>query len=551
MGLFTSKTKKRAADVSETAAAGQVTEQNGEAVQEERPPMRPKQAELIAKREQVMMMGGEKAIEKQHARGKLTARERMDLLFDKGTFTELNLFVKHRCTVFGMDKKDIAADAVITGFGKVNGRLVYAYAQDFTSVGGSVGEMTGRKIVRLMKEANKVGAPIVAMCDGAGGRIQEGMDAIHYSTIMYNNVMASGRVPQVSAIMGPCVGGAAYSPALTDFIIATEKTSRMFITGPKVIAQVTGEKVDENTYGSAHEHMTVTGVVNRTATDDENCIEQIKIYLSYFPQNCSEKPPIIPCDEDPDKLVYELDTVLPENTKASYDVRDVIRLIADRDSMFEISPLYAQNIITSLARINGRPVGFVANNPSVMAGTIDINASDKFCHFVSVCDSFNIPLIYLADTPGFMPGKTQEHGGIIRHGAKVLYANATATVPKIRLTLRKLYGGATPAMCDYGMNPDYTVSWPNAEEATMGAEGAAAIIFAKEIANAPNPEEVKAQRTAEYEANYNNPYFKASRLETDLIIEPNETRRVLIRLLEAIETKEEENPAKKHSIFPC
>ena len=513
--------------------------------------IREKQQELIDKRAKVMMMGGEKAIEKQHSRGKLTARERLNLLFDEGTFTELNLFVKHRCTVFGMEKKDIAADAVVTGFGKVNGRLVYAYAQDFTSVGGSVGEMTGKKTIRLMEEANKVGAPIVGMCDGAGGRIQEGMDAIYYSAIMYNNVMASGRVPQVSAIMGPCVGGAAYSPALTDFIIATEKTSSMFITGPKVIEQVTGEKVDKKTFGTAQEHMTVTGVVNRTATDDVNCIEQVKLYLSYFPQNCKEQPPIVPCDQDPDALVYELDTVLPENSKQPYDVREVIRLIADKDSMFEISPLFAQNIVTTLARINGRSVGFVANNPSVMAGTLDINASDKFCHFVSVCDAFNIPLIYLADTPGFMPGKTQEHGGIIRHGAKVLYANATATVPKIRLTLRKLYGGATPAMCDYGMNPDYTISWPSAEEATMGAEGAAAIIFAKEIAQAADPEAVRAQRIAEYEKNYNNPYFKASRLETDIIIEPNETRRLLIRLLEAIETKEEKNPEKKHSIFPC
>lgn len=543
MGLFSSLNKKKEKE----PAAGQMPVKEGEP----KTPIREKQAELIRKREKVMMMGGEKAIEKQHSRGKLTARERLDLLFDEGTFTELNLFVKHRCNVFGMEKKDIAADAVVTGFGKVNGRLVYAYAQDFTSVGGSVGEMTGKKTIRLMEEANKVGAPIVAMCDGAGGRIQEGMDAIYYSAIMYNNVMASGRVPQVSAIMGPCVGGAAYSPALTDCIIATEKTSRMFITGPKVIAQVTGEKVDEAVFGTADEHMTVTGVVNRMATDDVNCIEQVKLYLSYFPQNCNEKPPIMPCDEDPEKLVYELDTVLPENSKQPYDVRNVIRLIADQDSMYEISPGFAQNIITCLARINGRSVGFVANNPSVMAGTIDINASDKFCHFVSVCDSFNIPLIYLADTPGFMPGKTQEHGGIIRHGAKVLYANATATVPKIRLTLRKLYGGATPAMCDYGMNPDYTISWPSAEEATMGAEGAAAIIFAKEIAQAADPEAVRARRIAEYEENYNNPYFKASRLETDMIIEPNETRRLLIRLLEAIDTKEEENPAKKHSIFPC
>lgn len=539
MGLFSSLKKNPTAEENQTA--------NSTA----REPMRAKQAEFIEKRDKILQMGGAAAIEKQHSRGKLTARERIDLLFDKGSFQELNLFVKHRCTVFGMEQKEIPAEAVVCGFGKVNGRLVYAYAMDFTSAGGSVGEMTGKKIIRLMEEAIKVGAPIVALCDGAGGRIQEGMDAIYYSKIMYNNVMASGRVPQVSAIMGPCVGGAAYSPALTDFIISTEKTGKMFIAGPKVIKDVNGEIVDEAVFGTAQMHMKTTGVVHRSATDDVNCIEQIKRYLSYFPQNCFEKPPVVPTSEPVDQPVYELDTIIPENTKQAYDVREVISLIADKNSVFEISPLYAENVITALVRIGGRSVGIVANNPKVWAGTLDINASDKFCHFVSICDAFNIPLIYLADTPGFLPGKAQEEGGIIRHGAKILYANATATVPKIRLTLRKLYGGATPAMCDYGMNPDYTISWPTAEEATMGAAGAAAIIFAKEIKNAADPEAVRAQRTAEYEEKYNNPYFKASRLETDIIIEPNETRKLLARLLEAIENKEEINPDKKHGIFPC
>ena len=514
-------------------------------------PERPKQRELIEKRNKVMQMGGEKAIAKQHAKGKLTCRERLDLLFDKGTFQELNLFAKHRCVVFGMDKKDIPADGVVCGFGKVNGRLVYAYAQDFTSQAGSVGEITGKKIVRLMEEANKVGAPIVSMCDGAGGRIQEGMDAIYYSRIMFDNVMCSGRVPQVAAIMGPCAGGAAYSPALGDIIIATEKNSQMFITGPKVIEEVTGEKVDPETYGTAKWHASVTGVVHRVATDDENCIEQVKKYLSYFPQNCNEKPPVVECDQDPEALIYELDTVIPERSTQPYDVHEVIRLISDKESIFEVQPDFAKNIVTCLARIGGHSVGILANNPSQLAGTLDINASDKFCHFVMVCDAFNIPLIYLADTPGFLPGKAQETGGIIRHGAKIIYANATATVPKIRLTLRKLYGGATPAMCDFGMDPDYTVSWPSAEEATMGAAGAAKIIFAKEIAAAADPDAVRAQRTAEYEANYNNPYFKASRLETDIVIEPNETRRVLIRLLDAIQTKEASLPQKRHAVFPC
>lgn len=514
-------------------------------------PIRKKQADFLERKARILEMGGEKKVEKQHSKGKLTARERINRLFDPDTFQELDMFVKHRCTVFGMENRDIPAEGVVCGFGKVNGRLTYAYAQDFTSMGGSTGEMQGKKIVRLQKEANKVGAPIIALCDGSGGRIQEGMDAIFYSCVFYENVMASGRIPQVSAIMGSCAGGAAYSPALTDFIISTEKNSKMFITGPKVIQEVTGETPDPEAYGSAMQHSTVTGVCHRIAADDINCIELIKKYLSYFPQNCNEKPPTVPCSQDPNALIPELDEIVPESSNRPYDVHDVIKLILDKDSMFEIQQMFAQNAVTTLGRLNGRSVGIVANNSMFKAGTLDIDASDKICHFVMLCDSFNIPLIYLADTPGFMPGTVQEYGGIIRHGAKILYANSTATVPKIRLTLRKLYGGATPAMCDYGMEPDYTVSWPGAEEATMGAGGAAAIIFAKEIAEAENPEEVRARRIAEYEEKYNNPYFKASRLLTDIIIEPNETRRILIRLLEAAENKEQQLPQKKHSIFPC
>ena len=506
--------------------------------------------ELIEKREKEMLGGGPEKIEKQHRNGKLTARERLDLLFDEGTFEEIGLFAKHRCHAFGMEKVHIPADGVVTGFGKVNGRTVFAYAQDFTSLGGSLGEIHGKKISRVIEEAVRAGAPVVGLNDSGGARIQESPDSIVFLNIFYNNTRASGNIPQISAIMGPCAGGAAYSPALTDFVINVDQTSKMFLTGPNVIKQVTGEDIDEETLGGARTHNFVSGVSHRLALNDEDCIEQIKIYLSYMPQNCLESPPVYECGDDPERLVYELDDILPENPNRAYDIRHILELICDEGSLYEIRPEWAKNSVTALARIQGMPVGFVANQPSVKAGCIDIDASDKMAHFINVCDAYNIPLVFVADCPGYLPGMKQEYGGIIRHGAKPVYAAANATVPRILLTIRKLYGGAAAPMSDYGMEPDAIIAWPTAQAAVMGASGAAAIVFRKEIANAEDPKAKLAEVTAQYEAIFNNPYEKAGRMYVDMVIEPNETRRVLVHLLETFKNKKIPVLPKKHGIMP-
>lgn len=512
--------------------------------------MREKQKQYLEKKAEILQMGGQERVDKQHSRGKLTARERLDLLFDEGTFEEIGMFVQHRCVDFGMEKKKAPADGLITGFGKVNGRLVYAYAQDFTCLGGSLGEMGGIKMVRLMEEACEVGAPIVALNDGGGARIQESNDVAWYAKIFRQNVMCSGRVPQIAAIMGPCAGGSCYSPALQDFMISTRKTSKMFITGPKVIRTVTREEVDEDYFGSAEMHAKVSGCVHRVAEDDRDCIEQIKHYLSYFPQNCFAPLPEYACDQDPDALIPELDEILPESPKKGYDMHKLIELIVDKDSCYEIQPDWAKNIITTLARLNGHVIGVVANQPFYKAGCIDIDASDKMCRFVTLCSAYGIPIIYLADTPGYMPGLEQEDGGIIRHGAKALFANSSATVPRIRIDVRKVYGGAADAMCDWGGGSDYVLSWYNAECAIMGSAGAAAVVFAKEIKAAADPDAMLKEKTEEYEALFNNPYYKAKRMYTDMVIQPSETRRILIRLLETLATKKEEHPAKRCAIFP-
>jgi len=518
--------------------------------------MNAKQEDFLARRQRVLAMGGTERVNKQHSRGKLTARERLDLLFDEGTFEEIGMFAEHRSVNFGMERQYIAADGVVTGYGKVNGRWVYAYAQDFTSRGGSVGEIHGKKIIRLMEEALRAGRPVVGMNDSGGGRIQEGNDTQCYTYIFNKNVHASGYIPQVAAIMGSCAGGAAYCPALMDFIISVDKTSKMFLTGPKVIKQVIGEEPDPEVFGTALFHNSVTGVSHKMAVDDYDCIEQIKLYLSYFPQNCNEKPPVYACDRDPGELVPGLNELVPENPRAPFDGRKAIELIADNDSVFEIQPLWGKTIITALARLNGNSVGFIASQPVVVAGVLDINSSDKMAHFVTVCDAFNIPLVWLGDVPGFMPGTDQETGGIIRHGAKTLFALNQATVPKIRIAMRKLYGGATAAMCDDGSEPDLTISWPTAQEAVMGAEGAAPIIFDKELKQAREAggeegyQAKLAEVVKEYEEKFNNPYYKARRLYTDMVIMPDETRRVLIHTLEALESKKVVYQEKKHGIFP-
>ncbi len=518
--------------------------------------MRAKYEDYLKRKERVLEMGGEKQIEKQHERGKLTARERINLLFDEGTFEEIGMFVEHRCTNFGMEKKYFAADGIVVGYGKVNGRQVYAFAQDFTTCGGALGEMHGKKMVEVMQMAARAKCPFVALNDGGGARIQEGADTVPYSYVFNESVTNSGMIPQVAAIMGPCAGGAAYSPALMDLMISVDKTSKMFLTGPKVIKQVTGESVDEETYGDAVFHNRVSGVSHRWAKNDYDAIDQIKKYLSYMPQNCYELPPVYPCDQDPDALVPELNEIVPENTKRGYDVRRVIELIADKDSLFEIQPEWATNIVVTLARLNGKTVGFIANQPRIKAGAIDLDASDKMARFINLCDAFNIPMVWMADSPGFLPGLEQEHNGVIRHGAKVLYANCNSSVPKIRLATRKLYGGATAAMCDTGLGSDIRISWPNAEEAVMGAAGAVAVIHRKVLKDTLEKEgqeahdKLMAQLVDEFEDTFNNPYYKAKRMYTHMVIMPEETRRVLIRAFEALEGKIDTSK-RKHGIFPC
>lgn len=497
--------------------------------------------------------GGDAAIDKQHKKGKLTARERIALLFDEGTFQELGLFVKHRSTDFGMDKKTIPGDGCIVGYGLVNDRPVYAYANDFTSSGGTLGEMHNKKINRIIKMAIDAGAPCISLNDSGGGRIQEPVISENSFETFYLNVAASGWIPQISAIMGPCAGGSAYSPALTDFVICVEKTSQMFLTGPAVIQQVTGEKVDAETLGGSATHNRISGVAHFEAPDDRQCIELIKYLLSFLPQNASEAPPHYPCSDPFDRAAPELDDIIPENLKRAYDVKKVIGAIVDDGQYLEHMPQYAPNMVTALARLNGRSVGIVANQPSQKAGCIDINASDKGARFIRICDSFNIPLIWLVDVPGFLPGLDQEYGGIIRHGAKMVYACSEATVPKITVTMSKNYGGATAAMCAKELACDFNFMWPMGHDMVMGAEGAVNVVYRKELDSLP-PEEAETARArfiGEYREKYENPYLSVSMMENDAIIRPSETRRVLIQALQALEGKRVESVVKKkHGNMP-
>ncbi|MBQ1771888.1 MAG: acyl-CoA carboxylase subunit beta [Clostridia bacterium] len=507
----------------------------------------------LKKRDVLLKGGGDAAIEKQHAKGKLTARERLGLLFDEGTFQELGLFVKHRSTDFGMDKKVIPGDGCVTGFGKVNGRLVYAFAHDFTASGGTLGEMHCKKINRLIKASIEAGAPCVSLNDSGGGRIQEPIISENCFETFHLNVVASGWIPQISAIMGPSAGGTAYSPALTDFVICVDKTSSMFLCGPAVIKEVTGEVVDVETLGGAVTHNTVSGVAHFLASDDENCIEQIKYLLSFLPQNAGEKPPVYSCTDDPCREIPELNDIIPENLKQPYDMKEVIRLIVDNGEYYEHMPLYAKNLITAFARLNGRSVGIIANQPMVKAGCIDMNASDKGARFIRICDSYNIPLVWLVDVPGFLPGVDQEYGGVIRHGAKMVYACSEATVPKVTVTLSKNYGGATAAMGAKELACDYNFMWPTGHDMVMGADGAVNVVYRKEISAAPEEQrkEIRAQFVREYKEKYENPYLSVSMLENDEIIMPSDTRKVLIQVLEALENKTV-SPAvrKKHGNMP-
>lgn len=510
-----------------------------------------KTKELKDREKKILEMGGAKAVAKHKEKGRLTARERMAFLFDPGTFREIDMFVTHRCVNFGMEKVDIPADGVITGHGLVNGRPVFAFAQDFTARAGSLGEMHAKKICKVMDLALKAGVPFVGMNDSGGARIQEGVDALSgYGQIFYRNSIASGVIPQISAIMGPTAGGAVYSPAMTDFIFMVKNTSYMFITGPEVIKAVTGEEITFEELGGAMTHNEKSGVAHFACESDEDAILQIKKLLSYLPSNNMEDPPIVMTGDDPKRTSPVLDTIIPDNPNQSYDMKEVIRQIVDNGEFFEPHEHFAKNIIVCLARLNGRTIGIIANQPSVQAGCLDIDASDKATRFIRFCDSFNIPLLTIADVPGYLPGSQQEWGGIIRHGAKLLWCYSEATVPKMLLITRKDYGGSYLAMCSRDLGADMSFAWPTAEIAVMGAAGAANIIHKKEIQEAENPAEKRKEKIKEYEELFSNPYCAAMRGYIDAVIVPSETRPRLIEALEIMCTKREMRPPKKHGNIP-
>ncbi len=507
--------------------------------------------ELKQKEQEVLGMGGEKALEKRREKGKLNARERLNILFDEGTFRELDMFVTHRCTNFGMENIEIPADGVVTGHGKVNGRIVYAYAQDFTSRAGSLGEMQAKKICKVMDMALKSGAPIIGMNDSGGARIQEGIDALSgYGEIFFRNSAASGVIPQISAIMGPTAGGAVYSPAMTDFIFMVKESSYMFITGPNVIKAVTGEEITFEELGGAMTHNEKSGVAQFACESDEDAILQIQKLLSYLPSNNMEDPPYVPPTDDPNRMDESLDSIIPDNPNRAYDIKDVITSIVDDGQYFEPHEYYAKNMVICFARLNGRSIGIIANQPAFLAGCLDIDASDKATRFIRFCDAFNIPMLTIADVPGYLPGSNQEWGGIIRHGAKLLWCYSEATVPKLLLVTRKDYGGSYIAMCSRHLGADMAFSWPTAEIAVMGAEGAANIIHAREIKNSDDPAATRAQKIEEYNEKFSNPYCAAARGYVDAVIQPSETRPRLIDALEAMATKRELRPAKKHGNIP-
>ena len=498
---------------------------------------------MIKKSEKIMAAGGEKRVAKQHESGKLTARERIALLLDEGSFVELDRFVQHRCTNFGMEKKELPGEGVTTGYGTVDGRLVYVFAQDFTVEGGSLGEMHAAKIVKVQRLSLKMGAPLVGLNDSGGARIQEAIDALAgYGKIFFENTIASGVVPQISAIMGPSAGGAVYSPALTDFIYMVKNTSKMFITGPAVVKSVTGEEVTQEQLGGAMTHNTTSGVAHFAAENDEDCLKQIRYLLSFLPSNNMEPAQIVETGDDPMRTDDALNTLLPDNSNQAYDMKDVIKSIVDNGEFYESQQYWATNIITCFARMDGQTVGIIANQPKVMAGCLDINASDKSSRFIRFCDAFNIPLLNLVDVPGFLPGTNQEYGGIIRHGAKMLYAYSEATVPKITLVTRKAYGGSYLAMCSQDLGADQVIAWPTAEIAVMGPAGAANIIF-------KNDADVKT-KTEEYIENFATPYQAAIRGMVDMVIEPKDSRPTVINALHMLESKRETRPAKRHGNIP-
>lgn len=507
-------------------------------------------AELQAREARLRLGGGAQALAKRKEQGKLTARERLELLFDPGSFVEIDLHVRHRGTELGMDQRETPADGVITGFGTVDGRTVYAFSQDFTVMGGSLGEMHARKIVKVQQMAMKAGCPIVGIQDSGGARIQEHIDALNgYGQIFYHNTLASGVIPQISVIMGPCAGGAVYSPGLTDFIFMVDKTSYMYITGPEVIKAVTGETTTHEELGGARAHTEKSGVAHFRAPDEPSCLAAVRRLLSFLPPNNVDDPPLGPLTDPIDRAEERLLHIVPENPNKPYDVREVITAVVDHGDFLEVQPGWAMNMVVGFARLAGRTVGIVANQARVLAGCIDINASDKAARFIRFCDAFNIPVITFVDTPGYLPGTAQEHGGIIRHGAKLLYAYCEATVPKLVVVLRKAYGGAYLAMSAQSLGADFTIAWPTAEIAVMGAEGAANILF-KPGPDVADPQAARAEWIARYKEKFNTPYNAAGRGFIEAVIDPRQTRPMLARALQALGTKRETRPAKKHGNFP-
>lgn len=507
--------------------------------------------ELREKRKQAKLGGGKERIEAQHKKGKLTARERLELLLDPGTFKELDVFVTHRISDFGMDKKKFLGDGVVTGYGRIDGRLVYVFSQDFTVFGGSLGEMFAEKVCKVMDLAMRNGAPLIGLNDSGGARIQEGVLSLGgYAEIFFRNVLASGVIPQISAIMGPCAGGAVYSPAMTDFILMVKGTSHMFITGPDVIRAVTGEEVTFEQLGGAMSHNQKSGVAHFAAENEEHCIELIKTLLSYLPQNNLDDPPRIETGDDPNRMDEELTKIVPAESDKPYDMKEVILRVIDNGEFLEIHEHWARNIVVGFARLDGYSVGVVGNQPKVLAGTLDIESSTKAARFVRFCDAFNIPLLTFVDVPGFLPGTSQEYGGIIRNGAKLLYAYCEATVPKMTVITRKAYGGAYDVMCSKHIRADINFAWPSAELAVMGPDGAVNIIFRKEIKEAKDPEKKAKELVAEYRSRFANPYIAAQMGYIDDVIEPQETRPRLIDALHTLFNKRESRPAKKHGNIP-
>ena len=514
-------------------------------------PVEERLAELAEMRAQALHAGSESAVERQHARGKFTARERIDQFLDPGSFVELDMLARHRAHGFGIEQTRPLTDGVVTGWGTVAGRKVFVFAQDFTVFGGALGEVFAEKIHKVMDLAESVGAPMIGLNDGAGARIQEGVVSLDaYGGIFFRNVKASGVIPQISVIMGPCAGGAVYSPAMTDFVFMVKGTSHMFITGPDVVKTVTGEDVTQEELGGAMTHASKSGVATFVAEDETACIDQVRYLLSFLPQNNLEDPPYYEPADDPERLCDDIVALIPDSPNQPYDIKKVIAQVVDDGDFFEVHQFWAMNIVCGFARIDGHVVGVVGNQPSVLAGTLDIDASEKAARFVRTCDAFNVPLVTFVDVPGFLPGTDQEYGGIIRHGAKLLYAYCEATVPRVQVITRKAYGGAYVVMNSKSIGADLAFAWPSAEVAVMGPQGAVNIIFRKDIETAEEPEARRAELISEYTERFANPYIAAERGYVDDVIDPRETRRVLVRSLNMLRTKREQLPQRKHGNMP-